>query len=125
MENDTIPKFIDLHPKDLIKIPKSCIESFINENVMTKEKRRQLLIVGSQNDTIKDKKILSFLYNMKVPTCVFRRTTQEEEEEEDTVLYYNKRNLYYHHNQIKWDKTKIKFPKQNLLNGQPSIKTYL
>ena len=107
IENDTIPKFIGLQPKDLIKIPKDCIEQFIDENVMTKEKRKQILIMASQTDTIKDQKFLSFLYNTKVPTYVIRRTTQEE----DTVLSYKKKNAFYYSDEIKWDKARIKFPK--------------
>lgn len=107
MENDTIPKFINLQPKDLIKIPKDCIEKFIDENVMTKEKRRQILIVASQTDSIKNQTIVSFIYNLKVPTYVIRRTTQEE----DTVIYYKKKNAFYYSDEIKWDKARIKFPK--------------
>lgn len=107
MENDTIPKFIDLQPKDLIKIPKDCIDKFIDVNVMTKEKRKQILIMASQTDIIKDQKFLSFLYNTKVPTYVIRRTTQEE----DTVLSYKKKNAFYYSDEIKWDKSRIKFPK--------------
>ena len=63
MENDTIPEYLDLQPKNLVKIPKDCIEKFVNENVMNKEKRRQILIVASQTDTIKNEKFLSFFYN--------------------------------------------------------------
>ena len=55
MEKDTLPHLIDLAPKDLIKIPKDCIEKIINENLMTKEKEKQILIIISQNDTIKDR----------------------------------------------------------------------
>jgi hypothetical protein len=106
-ENDTIPMFLDLQPKDLIKIPKDCIEKFINENVMNKEKRRQILIMESQTDTIKDKSFLRFLKNIQTPKYVIRRTTQEE----DTVLYYKKKDLFYDSNVIKWDKSRIKFPK--------------
>lgn len=108
MENDTIPRFIDLLPKDLIKIPKDCIERFINENVIDKEKRRQVLIMASQTDTIKDKCFLSFLKNIKTPIYVVRRTTQEE----DTVLHYKKKDLFYDSNSIKWDKAKIRFQNQ-------------
>lgn len=60
MENDTIPEYLDLQPKDLIKIPKDYIEKFIDENVMTKEKRRQILIMASQTDTIKEQKFYPF-----------------------------------------------------------------
>ena len=105
MENDTIPEYLDLQPKDLIKIPKDCIEKIVNENLMNKEKRRQILIVASQTDTIKDQKFLSFFYNMKVQSYIVRRTTQEE----DTVLYYKKKDMFYDSKEIKWDKTKIKF----------------
>jgi hypothetical protein len=108
MENDTIPKFIDLQPKDLLIIPKDCMAKFIDENVMTKEKRRQILIIASQTDTIKDQKISSFLYHIKVPTYIIRRTTQEE----DTVLSYKKKNAFYYSDEIKWDKSKIRFPDQ-------------
>ena len=104
MQNNTIPKFIDLQPKDIVEIPKDFVEKFINKNVMTKEKRKQILIIASQNDTIKNKKYLNFLSNLKVPTYIIRRTTQEE----DTVLNYKKTNQYYYSEEIKWDKKRIK-----------------
>lgn len=107
VKNDTLPEYLDLQPKDLIKIPKDYIDKFIDENVMTKEKRKQILIMASQTDTIKDQKFLSFLYNTKVPTYVIRRTTQEE----DTVLSYKKKNAFYYSDEIKWDKSRIRFPK--------------
>lgn len=104
MENDTIPEFLNLQPKDLIKIPKESIELIISENVLTKKENRQILIIASQDDTIKDQKILNFLYNLKVPIYEIRRTTQEE----DTVLHYKTTNQFYYSDQIKWDKKKIK-----------------
>lgn len=104
MENDTLPHFLDLQPKDLIKIPKDCIDKIINENVMTKEKEKQILIIASQNDTIKDREFLKFLHHMKVPTYIIRRTTEEE----DTVLLYKKINKYYNSDEIKWNKKRIK-----------------
>lgn len=105
MEKDTLPHLLDLQPKDLIKIPKDCIEKIIEENVMTKEKGKQILIMASQKDSIKDREFLKFLYHMKVPTYIIRRTTQEE----DTVLHYKKTNQYYNSNDINWDKKRIKF----------------
>lgn len=104
MENDTLPKFLDLQPEDLIKIPKQSLEKFINENVMSKPEKRRILIIASQNDTIKDKAFLKFYYNLKVPIYFIRRTTQEE----DTVLQYKKTDKHYFSDEIKWDKTKIK-----------------
>jgi hypothetical protein len=105
MENDTLPEFLDLQPKDLIKIPKEALKRFVDENVMNREKRRQILVIASQNDTIKDITSLKFLRNTRVPTYFIRRTTQEE----DTVLQYKKTKIYYYSDSIKWDKTKIKF----------------
>lgn len=105
MENDTIPYFLDLQLKDLIKIPKKDIDQFISENVLTKEERRQILVIASQKDTISDTVILKFLYTLKVPTYAIRRTNQEE----DVVLHHKINNLYYDAEEIKWDSTKIKF----------------
>lgn len=104
MENDTLPHFLDLQPKDLIKVPKDCIDKIINENVMTKEKWKQILIIASQNDSIKDREFLKFLHHMKVPAYIIRRTTQEE----DTVLLFKRTNKYYNSDEIKWDKKRIK-----------------
>ena len=69
-------------------------------------KKRKILIIASQNDTIKNITFLDFLENNKIPTYLIRRTTQEE----DTVLYYKNNEKYYFSDEIKWDTTKIKFP---------------
>lgn len=116
MENDTIPRFIDINPKDLIKIPKDCMERFIDENVMTKEKRKQILIIASQKDTIKDQPFLNFFKNINVSMYVVRRTTQEE----DTVLYYKKKDIFYDSKYIKWDKSRIKFPEHIKFAKRPT-----
>jgi|LakMenE01Jun11ns_1017448.scaffolds.fasta_scaffold9469958_2 hypothetical protein len=104
-ENDTLPQFLDLQPKDLIKIPIESLEKIVNENVMKKPNNRRILIIASEKDTIKVKGFLKFYYNLKVPTYFIRRTTQEE----DTVLHYKRTDKYYYSNKIKWDKSKIKF----------------
>ncbi len=104
MENDTIPKFLDLQTEDLIKIPKESLEKFVEENVMKKPQNRKILIMASQKDTIIQKSFLKFLRTMKVPTYIIRRTTQEE----DTVLHYKRTDRHYFSEEIKWDKTKIK-----------------
>lgn len=96
--------FLDLQPKDIIKIPQKTLNDFISENILTKEKRRQILIIVSQNDTIKNKYFLEFLKRGLIRTYHIRKTTQEE----DTVLKYKKNNDFYYSNEIKWDKTKIK-----------------
>lgn len=105
-EYDTLPHFLDLHPKDIVKIPETSLNDFLIENILSKEKDRQILIIASQNDTIKNTAFLDFLENNKIPTYLIRRTTQEE----DTVLYYKKNERYYYSDQIKWNKNKINFP---------------
>lgn len=115
-ENDTIPLFLDLQPKDLIKIPKDYIGEFINENLKDKEKKKQILIMASQMDTIKDKQFLKFLKNIQIPIYIIRRTTQEE----DTVLNYKKKNTFYDPKEIKWDKSRIKFPEHIKFAKRPT-----
>lgn len=106
-EKDTLPPFLDLQPKDIIKIPQKSLNDFISENIPGKKKRRQILIIASQNDTIKNNYFLNFLRSNIIQIYHIRRTTQEE----DTVLKYKKDdNHYYYSDSIKWDRTKIKLP---------------
>ncbi|MFD1603672.1 hypothetical protein ACFSJW_10845 [Flavobacterium artemisiae] len=111
LENDTLPHFINLQPKDIVKIPKGSINDFLSENILIKEERYRILIVASQNDTIKNTSFFNFINKNKLRAFEIRRTTQEE----DTVLKYkNNRNehIYYYPDSIKWDRTKIKLPNQ-------------
>lgn len=101
-ENDTLPHFLNLQPKDIIKVPQSDLSDFLSENILIKEKNRRILIVASQNDTIKNTSFFNFTNRNKLQAFVIRRTTQEE----DTVLKYKKNNSFYFSEQIKWDKTK-------------------
>jgi hypothetical protein len=107
-ENDTIPHFLHLEPKDIIRIPQKNLTDFLSENILSKEKNRRILIVASQKDTINNLAFFDFLNKNNIGTYVIRRTTQEE----DTVLQYknNDKYLYYYPDSIKWDKTKIKLP---------------
>ena len=80
---------------------------FLSENILSKEKRKQILVIGSQNDTIKNHYFLDFLKSNIIQTYYIRRTTQEE----DTVLKYKTNGDDYYSDSIKWDRTKIKLPK--------------
>ncbi|MDR6761070.1 hypothetical protein J2Y38_001268 [Flavobacterium sp. 2755] len=108
-EKDTLPHFLDLQPKDIVKIPKKCLSDFLTENILSKEKKRHVLIIGSQSDTIKNPYFLDFLKSNIIQTYYIRRTTQEE----DTVLKYKNNSDYYYSDSIKWDRTKMKFPNKN------------
>ncbi|KFF07019.1 hypothetical protein [Flavobacterium reichenbachii] len=110
-ENDTLPHFLRLEPKDIIKVPQKNLTNFLSENILAKEKDRQILIVASQNDTIKNTSFFEFLNTKNIGTYIIRRTTQEE----DTVLKYknnNNKHVYYYPDSIKWNKTKIKLIKK-------------
>lgn len=108
---DTIPYFINLQPKDLIEISNKNLYEFIKLNY--KDDFRNATFIASESDTLKSKiffdlrKSLSHFIRDR-DFCVIRRTTQEE----DTVLKYKRSNGSYYSEDIKWDKTKIKFPEQ-------------
>ncbi len=107
LENDTLPHFINLQPKDIVKIPKGSINDFLSENILNKEERYRILIVASQNDTIKNTSFFNFINKNKLRAFEIRRTTQEE----DTVLKYKLEDKYYYSPQdIKWDQNRITFP---------------
>jgi hypothetical protein len=108
-ENDTIPYFVHLQPKDLIEIPNNCIADFVKLNY--KKEIKNLTFISSQLDTLQSKNYYDLIKAIRI-SCQgmdgysIGRTTQEE----DTVLKYKKNNEYYDFENIKWDKTKIKFP---------------
>lgn len=106
-KNDTRPHLLRLQPKDIVRVPQKNLTDFLSENILVKEKDRQILIIASQSDTIKNTSFFEFLKTKNIGTYFIRRTTQEE----DTVLKYKNnqnRNTYYYPDSIKWDKTKIK-----------------
>lgn len=106
---DTIPHFINLHPKDLIEIPVNFIDEFIKVNY--KNDFKNITFICSKKDTLKSKSFFALQnalksHSQKRDFYHIRRTTQEE----DTVLEYKKNNKYYNSENIKWDKTRITFP---------------
>lgn len=111
-ENDTIPHFLGLEPNEIVRIPQKNLTDFLSENILTKGKDRQILIIASQKDTIENTSFFEFLKTKNIGTYIIRRTTQEE----DTVLKYKNntnKHIYYYPDSIKWDRTKIKFPVKN------------
>jgi hypothetical protein len=118
-ENDTIPHFINLHPKDLIEIPNNSISDFVKLNY--KDDFRNLTFVSSKLDTLKSESFFNLITALESSLkdrdfYYIGRTTQEE----DTVLKYKKDNKYYSSENIKWDKTRITFPEQVKFIKPPS-----
>ncbi|WP_269234509.1 hypothetical protein [Flavobacterium flavigenum] len=109
---DIIPYFINLQPKDLIEISNKNLYEFIKLNY--KDNFRNATFIASQSDTLTSKIFFDLRKSLKCfirdrDFCIVRRTTQEE----DTVLKYKRNDeSYYSSDDIKWDKTKIKFPEE-------------
>lgn len=110
-KSDTIPYFIDLQPRDLIKIPNNSISKFIKLNY--KDNFRNLTFIASKLDTLKTKNYFDLVKAIKSSLkerdlYFIRRTTQEE----DTILKYKKSKKSYYSEDIKWDNNRITFPEQ-------------
>ena len=85
-----------------------------------KDDFRNATFIASQSDTLNlisfsISKSLSF-FKRDRDSFIVRRTTQEE----DTVLKYKKSNEYYDSNDVKWDKTRIKFPEHLKFAKRPT-----
>ncbi|KAF2079553.1 hypothetical protein [Flavobacterium sharifuzzamanii] len=105
LKSDTIPHLINLKPNDLVKISQADLANFLSDDFTTKKEHKGILIIASQNDTIKNELLFNFL-NKKNISFFIRKTTQEE----DTVLKYKKRNETYKSENIKWDQNRITLP---------------
>ncbi|GGE99341.1 hypothetical protein GCM10011518_05910 [Flavobacterium limi] len=75
-----------------------------------KDNFRNATFIASQSDTLTSKIFFDLRKSLKYfirdrDFCIVRRTAQEE----DTVLKYKRNDESY---DIKWDKTKIKFPEE-------------
>lgn len=108
---EVIPEFLGLDPIRIVKIPSLGAKEFIIENLRLPNQKTGTLIIGSRTDTISDPYYLNLIYSLggkDVPAYLIRRTTHEE----DTLLLYKKSGKYYNPKEIKWDKSKIKFPEQ-------------
>lgn len=108
IEENPLPEFIDLQPKDLVKVPRNSVADFLKENTISNIKEKRYLTIASQLDTLKSEgffNIMDFLTDNKVPIYLIRRTTQEE----DVVLKFKESDEFYNPDSIEWDKSRIRF----------------
>ncbi|MFY0483596.1 hypothetical protein ACI6PS_13445 [Flavobacterium sp. PLA-1-15] len=109
VEENPLPEFINLQPKDLVKIPSTAVGDFLKENTVKNPREKwEHLIVACQLDTLKSEgffNIMHFLRDNQVPIYLIRRTTQEE----DVVLKFKESNVFYDSDSIQWDKSRIRF----------------
>lgn len=106
---DTIPYFIDLHPRDLIEISDKNIFDFIKLNYS--DDFRNATFIASTCDTLNSK----IFFDLRKALNIFKRdrdfiAIRRTTEEEDTVVFYKKNNKNYYSRGIKWDTRRIKFP---------------
>ena len=103
------PEFINLQPKDIVKISVDQIDEFLNLNILSFDRLNKFVSIASTCDTIQSEGIFKIItaLNKNHFFWRFRKATQEER----IVLYYKKKQLNYLPNEIKWDTTKIKLRK--------------
>jgi hypothetical protein len=110
IEWDTPPEFIDLKPKDIVRVPISDIMNFVKINILNLDSNDRRVAIASIKDTIKSEG-LTTLFKFLNDTSNkikwrFRKATQEE----SIVLKFKELNWKYYSDNIKWDSTKIRFP---------------
>ncbi len=107
---DTPPKFIDLRPNDIIRVPISNIEDFIKLNILTIDTADRLVAIALIKDTIHSIGLTKIFKIFNDTTYHIKWNFRKATEEESIVLGYKQRNQYYNSAEIKWDSTKIEFP---------------
>lgn len=106
---DTPPEFIDLKPKDIVRVPINDITNFVKINILNLDINDRRVSIASIKDTIKSE-ALTKLFKVFNDTSnnikwTFRKATQEE----SIVLKFKELNWKYYSTDIKWDSTKIRF----------------
>ena len=106
------PKFINLHPSEIIEIPQNSIKDFIKLNAAKNVFDHNFCIIASARDTFTSAALDSLftqLYTHQKALHVIRRMTEEEK----VVMRYKKNGEHYDPGRIEWDTTKIEFPEQD------------
>jgi len=106
---DTPPEFINLKPKDIVRVPINDIADFVKLNILTTEGDDRLVAIASIKDTVKSEGLTNLFKIFKnTPNnikWIFRKATQEE----TVVLKYKERNRKYYPEDVSWDSTKTHF----------------
>ncbi len=105
-----IPEFINLHPAEIIELPRNSIEDFIRLNTPTDEREWNFPVIASARDTFSSvplEKLLTQAYKHKKAGHIIRRMTEEEK----LVMRYKKSGERYDPDRITWDTIAVSFPK--------------
>lgn len=114
LEWNAPPPFIGLQPTDIIEVSSQNLEDFVKLNIQYLDNSDRQFAIASVADTITSlglSKIFSILKDSanQITWWTFRKITQEE----NVVLNFKKsKKKFYYSNEIKWDSTRIIFPKK-------------
>ncbi|MBS1669152.1 MAG: hypothetical protein JST58_17385 [Bacteroidetes bacterium] len=110
IEWDTPPEFIDLKPKDLIRVPLNDITDFVKINIINLDSNDRRVSIASIKDTIKSEGLIKLFKIFNDTSNKIRWTFRKATQEESIVLKYKELNWKYYSDNIKWDSSKIRFP---------------
>ncbi len=110
IEWDTPPEFINLKPKDIVRVPINDLTDFVKINILNLDSNNRRVAIASLKDTVESDGLskLFKLVNSKSNNIkwLFRKATQEER----VVMKFKELNRSYYPSEIEWDSTKIRFP---------------
>lgn len=104
-----IPQFINLKPKDIIHVPATGIEDFIQLNILNVEQEDSYVSIALIRDSIQSEGLSKIINKLNDETNITRWLLRHATEEESTVLFYKKIQKRYFVDDIKWDFSRIQF----------------
>jgi len=108
---DTPPEFLNLKPKDLIKLPDQNVDVFIKQNLELMEEGGRRICIASLKDTFQSEGLHKAFKILKDSTLHANWILIKATQEERTVLDYKVRQAFYDPESIQYDSTQIHKPK--------------
>ncbi len=110
------PIFLNLYPKDVVKIPVHGVKEFLNENLLNKSIYQKELMIALVKDSVYSPGLNEVLNIAKNQTNGVRWYVRMATPEEIVVLRYKINNESYSPFYEKWDSTKIQFDNSDTPN---------
>ena len=110
IEWNTPPEFIDLKPKDIVRVPINGITDFVKVNIMNLDSNDRRVAIASLKDTIKSEALTKLFNLFNEPQNKINWTFRKATQEESIVLKFKELNWKYYSENIKWDSTKTRLP---------------
>ena len=112
--DNNAPVFIDLNPNQIVEIPPSGVNDFVEQNILTVEEVLKDVRVVGVTDTIKSKSLDPLLKVLTDTSNHISFTIRKITYEENVVLDYKKRHDFYNSEKVDWDSTKILFDRKRM-----------